>query len=211
MLQTYTEDMHPLTLEDKKKVHRDGLWHKVVSALVMNKTHIFLQTIYPKESYGFNRPDYLDFSIGGHVEDKETEQEALFREAKEELGLINFSEIRFMGIRKINCAPAPTYKIREFQYLYRIYTDKTLKDFDLVDTAPEVKSIVALDKQQFVKLLKQEISSIDAQEAIFDRNTRKLLKIRNRTISLHDFIPDYIIQHLFEKYLITKIHKKNAL
>lgn len=201
MLQTYTEDMFPLTMEDKKKVHQDALWHKVVSALVMNETHIFLQTIYPKESYGFERPDYLDISVGGHIEDKETEQTALLREAKEELGLTDFPLIQFVGIRKINCDPAPTYKIREFQYLYRIYVNKTLKDFDLTEADPEVKSIVALDKNQFIRLLKKEIDSIDTQEAIFDKETRKLLQIQSRTITLNDFIPDYLDQHLFELIL----------
>lgn len=201
MLQTYTEDMLPLTMEDKKKVHQEGLWHKVVSALVMNETHIFLQTIYPKESYGFERPDYLDISVGGHIEDKETEQTALLREAKEELGLTDFPLIQFVGIRKINCDPAPTYKIREFQYLYRIYVNKTLKDFDLTEADPEVKSIVALDKNQFIRLLKKEIDSITAAEAIYDQQTRKLMKIKNRTITLNDFIPDYLEQHLFELIL----------
>lgn len=201
MLQTYTEDMLPLTMEDKKKVHQEGLWHKVVSALVMNETHIFLQTIYPKESYGFERPDYLDISVGGHIEDAENEETALLREAKEELGLTQFNSIEFVRIRKINCDPAPTYKIREFQYLYRIYVNKTLKDFDLTEADPEVKSIVALDKNQFIRLLKKEIDSIDTQEAIFDKETRKLLQIQSRTITLNDFIPDYLEQHLFELIL----------
>lgn len=201
MLQTYTEEMIPLTLEDKKKVHQDALWHKVVSALVMNESHIFLQTIYPKESYGFDRPDYLDISVGGHIEDKETEQTALLREAKEELGLTDFPLIQFVGLRKINCDPAPTYKIREFQYLYRIFINKTLKDFDLTEADPEVKSIVALDTNQFIRLLKKEIDSMETQEALFDKETRKLLQIQSRTITLNDFIPDYLNQHLFELIL----------
>jgi 8-oxo-dGTP pyrophosphatase MutT (NUDIX family) len=201
MLQTYTEDMIPLTMEDKKKVHQQGLWHKVVSALVMNETHIFLQTIYPKESYGFERPDYLDISVGGHIEDAEKEEAALLREAKEELGLTQFNSIEFIRIRKINCDPAPTYKIREFQYLYRIHVEKELKDFDLTDADPEVKSIVALEKELFLKLLKKEIDSITASEAIYDQQTRELREIKNRTITLDDFIPDYLDQHLFELIL----------
>ena len=201
MLQTYTEDMVPLTMEDKKKVHREALWHKGVSAVVMNQTQVFLQTIYPKESYGFERPDYLDISVGGHIEDSETEQEALFREAKEELNLTDFSELQFVKVRKINCDPAPTYKIREFQYLYRIYVDKDLKDFDLTGSDPEVKSIVALDKTSFIELLKGKLDSIEAKEAVFDKTTRQLTKIQDRTITLADFIPDYLEQHLFEQIL----------
>ena len=202
MLQTYTEDMIPLTLEDKKKVHQEALWHKVVSALVVNQTHIFLQTIYPKDSYGFDRHDYLDISVGGHIEDNETEQTALLREAKEELGLTDFPLIQFVGIRKINCDPAPTYKIREFQYLYRIYVNKELKDFDLTHADPEVKSIVALDKQQFIQLLQGKLASFVAQEAVYDKETRQLLNIQDRTITLADFIPDYIQQNLFELILM---------
>ena len=202
MLQTYTEDMLPLTLEDKKKVHQEALWHKVVSAVVMNQTHIFLQTIYPKKTYGFERADYLDISIGGHVEDKETEQEALKREAKEELGLTDLSKMQFVDVRKINCDPAPTYKIREFQYLYRIYVEKNLKDFDLSGSDPEVKSIVALEKESFIQLLQEKIDSFIAQEAVFDKTTRQLIKIQDRTITRKDFIPDYLQQHLFESVLL---------
>lgn len=205
MLQTYTEEMVPLTMEDKKKVHREALWHKVVSALVMNSTHIFLQTIYPKESYGFDRPDYLDISVGGHIEGAETEQDALFREAKEELGLSDFSRIQFIGIRKINCDPSPTYRIREFQYLYRIYVDKDLKDFDLTQADSEVKSIVALDKKDFIDLLGKQRESLVAQEAVFDKTTRKLFEIKDRTITLADFIPDYLQQGLFEKILSDSV------
>ena len=201
MLLTYTEDMIPLTLEDKKKVHREALWHKVVSALVMNETHIFLQTIYPKENYGFDRPDYLDLSVGGHVEDDETVRKALFREAREELGLIDFPRVQFAGIRKITCDPAPNYRIREFQYLYRIFVNKELKDFDLIGTDPEVKSIVALEKESFVQLLHRKINSLIAEEAVFNQSTRNLLKIQNKIITLTDFIPDYINQYLFEYIL----------
>ena len=201
MLQTYTEDMQPLTLEDKKKVHTEGLWHKVVGALVMNKTHIFLQTIYPKDSYTFDRPDYLDLSVGGHIEDLETPEEALKRETQEELGLTDGLTIQFVGIRKINCDPAPNYKIREFQHLHRIYTDKKLADFDLTGTDAEVKSIVALPKDLFLKLLKGDIPSLIAQEAVFDKATRQRLTIQNRTITLADFIPDYLKEKLFETLL----------
>ena len=202
MIQTYTEDMIPLTMEDKKVVHQQALWHKVVSALVMNGTHLFLQTIYPKESYGFERPDYLDVSIGGHVEEQETEQEALLREAKEELGLSDVGKIEFVRIRKIKCDPSPTYRIREFQYLYRIYVHNELKDFDLAETDPEVKSIVAIDKKVFVQLLNKDIKSLSAQEALFNKKSRELIGIKNRIITSSDFIPDYLEQKLFESLLV---------
>lgn len=201
MLKTYTEDMFPAGMEDKQKVHELGLWHKVVSGLVMNKTHMFLQTIYPKESYGFTRPDFLDISVGGHVEDNENERAALLREAREELGLNDLQQIQFVCVRKVSCDPSPTYKIREFQYLYKIDVTKTLKDFDLRKTEPEVKSIVAIDRQDLLRLLTKKISGFWAQEAVFDKKTRQLVTIQDRHITLSDFIPDYLECRLFEQIL----------
>lgn len=204
MLQTYTEEMVPLALQDKKKVHQEGLWHKVVGALVMNETDVFLQTIYPKTSYGFQRPDYLDLSVGGHVENQETVQDALLREAKEEIGLTNFSS-NFVKIRKINCDPDPNYKIREFQYLYLIHTSQKLTDFNLLSSDPEVKSIVAIPKASLLKLLTKKVTSLSVQEAVFDKETRLLVHIQERLITLNDFIPDYLNEHVFEFLLETKV------
>ena len=74
MIQTYSPDMKPRSFEDKKIVHQKGLWHKVFTGILFNPdtNKIFLQTIFPKNSYDFERPDFVDFSVGGHVENNET-------------------------------------------------------------------------------------------------------------------------------------------
>ena len=89
MLKVYNAKMVPLYNEDKKIVHQHALWHKVVTGIVFNKqiNTLYFQTIQPKDAYTFNRPDYIDFSIGGHVENDENINDAILREAKEELGL----------------------------------------------------------------------------------------------------------------------------
>ena len=78
MIQTYSSDMQPLSFEDKKIIHQKGLWHKVFTGILFNpdtnKIFFFLQTIFPKNSYDFDRPDFVDFSVGGHVENNETIQ-----------------------------------------------------------------------------------------------------------------------------------------
>ncbi|MGH3273832.1 MAG: hypothetical protein ACRDNZ_05820 [Streptosporangiaceae bacterium] len=53
--------------EDKKQAHRQGLWHRTFSALAVNPAdrQVILQKKAPGR-YCFDRPDYADFTVGGH-------------------------------------------------------------------------------------------------------------------------------------------------
>ena len=61
MLKIYDAKMNDIGMEDKKIVHQKGLWHKVFGGVLYNPTlkTIYFQTIYPKESYTFERDDYI--------------------------------------------------------------------------------------------------------------------------------------------------------
>ena len=80
--------MTDIGYENKKDVHQQGLWHKVFGAILYNleEKTVYFQTIYPKESYTFERDDFIDFAVGGHIEDDEDVLTAGIREIKEELG-----------------------------------------------------------------------------------------------------------------------------
>ena len=206
MLKVYDRKMKPLYNEDKKVVHKEALWHKVATGVLFNKSKhtLYFQTIYPKESYGFDRPDYIDFSVGGHVEDEETVLEALYREAKEEINL-NVKNYEFLGIRICNCDPAPTYKIREFQFFYGLETEQELKDMDFSGSDAEVKSVIEVNIDDFLALLLKEKNNVKANEITLDKETRKGVYKEGITLKSEQIIPDYFNdKSILEKILTLK-------
>lgn len=206
MLKVYDAKMVPLYNEDKKIVHQQALWHKVVTGIVFNKKtkSLYFQTIYPKDTYAFDRTDYIDFSIGGHVDDDEIVNEAILREAKEELGLSSIVPI-FLGIRICNCDPAPTYHIREFQYFYGIETTQALKDMSFLHSDKEVKSVIEIKIDDFLDILLKLKQSVYVNEMVLDQDTRKGLYAENISLTDNRIIPDYYNdKSILEKILTIK-------
>lgn len=206
MLKVYDRKMNPLYNEDKKIVHKEALWHKVATGILFNKQSktVYFQTIYPKESYGFDRPDYIDFSVGGHVEDEETVEQALYREAKEEISL-DISAYEFLGIRICNADPAPTYKIREFQFFYGLETTKNLKNMNFEESDKEVKSVIEVSLDDFLALLLNEKDEVKANEMVLDKQTRKGEYKEDITLKSEQIIPDYFNdKSILEKILTLK-------
>ncbi len=206
MLKVYNNKMRPLYNEDKKIVHKDALWHKVVTGILFNPQNdcLYFQTIYPKESYGFDRPDYIDFSIGGHVEDDETVEQALYREAKEEIS-IDVNDYSFLGIRICNCDPAPNYRIREFQFFYGLKTTQMLKEMSFENSDNEVKSVLEINIDDFLSILMKEKSTIPANEMLLDKQTRTGTYSENVLVSAKQIIPDYFNdKSILEKILTIK-------
>ena len=75
----------------------------------------------------------------------------------------------------------------------------------MLSSDPEVKSIVAIPKASLLKLLTKKVTSLSVQEAVFDKKTRVCVHIQERLITLNDFIPDYLNEHVFEFLLKTKV------
>ena len=178
--------MTDIGYENKKDVHKQGLWHKVFGAILYNleEKTVYFQTIYPKESYTFERDDFIDFAVGGHIEDDEDVLTAGIREIKEELGFdVKKDNLQFLGIRICNCTPSETYKIREFQHFYALKTDKKLKDMDFSKSDNEVKSIIEIKLDDYLKLLTKDVLQVNANEMILDRETRKGTYHSNITIT----------------------------
>lgn len=206
MLKVYDVKMAPLYNEDKKIIHQQALWHKVVTGIVFNKKtkSLYFQTIYPKDSYAFDRLDYIDFSIGGHVNDGESVIEAILREAKEELDLSDIAP-DFLGIRICNCDPAPAYRIREFQYFYGIETSQSLKDMSFSHSDKEVKSVIEIKIDDILDLLLKIKQSINVNEVVLDRDTRKGTYTENVSLVANRIIPDYYNdKSILEKILTIK-------
>ncbi len=208
MIQTYSPNMKSLSFEDKKIVHQKGLWHKVFTGILFNPNtnKIFLQTIFPKDSYNFERPDFVDFSVGGHVEDNESILQTAIRETKEELGLnISAQQLAFLGIRICKANPSPSYIIREFQYFFAITTEHTLQTLTLNPLDNEVKSLVEVNLSDFIALILQQTNGIFARERLIQ--SKKIVSI---SLTPEHIIPDYFTDKSIAEKLLS-LSAMNAL
>lgn len=207
MISRYDKNMVYIGPVDKKDAHIKGYWHKVATGMVYNPTKktIFFQTIYPKDNYGFDRPDYIDFAVGGHIEDNETPLDGLYREAKEELGLDKeiMDNAYFIGVRRINKDLTVKYKLREFQHIYGIPVNFDLPDFNMLVSDKEVKSIVKVNVDDLICLLDNAIPKIKVEHRILDKETRETIEYKTLPLTKNDIIDDYFVEDFLLNLLYT--------
>lgn len=209
MLKVYDEKMNPIGYEDKKIVHEKGLWHKTVGGILYNpqRNTIYFQTIYPKQSYTFDRIDYIDFAVGGHVEDDEIPSATLVRECQEELGLtVEIERCPFLGIRICSADCSKSYKIREFQYFYAIYVYDELKNMDFSLSDGEVKSVIECNLEDYLQLLYGKKDTIEAKETTLDRKTRKIVSFGDIGLTKERIVPDYFNDKSIKEIFLALKH-----
>lgn len=207
MISRYDKNMVYIGPVDKKEAHIKGYWHKVATGIVYNPAQktIFFQTIYPKDNHGFDRPDYIDFAVGGHIEDNETPLDGLYREAKEELGLDKeiIDNAYFIGVRRINKDLTTNYKLREFQHIYGIPVNFDLQDFNMLVSDKEVKSIVKVNVDDLICLLDNAIPKIKVEHRILDKETRETIEYKTLPLTKNDIIDDYFAGDFLLNLLYT--------
>lgn len=192
----YDSNYKHLGTKDKKQVHIDGDWHKSFICIVFNPNHktIYLQKKYPGR-YSFNRPDYLDFTVGGHYQANETIEEGI-REIKEELGIdVNFSDLISLGIRKKAAKISETFIEKEFQYIYLLPTSLNLNDFPL--DGDEVKGITEININNLIKLLEKSLEFINIKTIEINGNKKSIIESKT---TLENFVPSYLEDGLYLKF-----------
>ena len=146
---------------DKREAHRQGLWHRTFSALVVNPAtrRVILQKKSP-DRYSFERPDYADFSVGGHYHAGETIDQGV-REVHEELGLpITYPDLHPLGVRQTAVTLAPDYLEREFQHWHLLPLAVSARDIPLADA--EVSGLVELDLDDAINLATGDTDTVPA-------------------------------------------------
>lgn len=136
---------------DKKTAHRDGRWHRTFSCLAVNPAAetVLLQKKQPGR-YAFDRPDYADFTVGGHYEAGESIPQGI-REVREELGVdLAYTDLHPLGIRQTAVTLAPTWIEREFQYWHLLPLDLDLEQIPLDDA--EVSGLVEVGLDDAIDL-----------------------------------------------------------
>lgn len=187
LIDIYTDRNEPAgyTIE-KKEAHAKGLWHRVFTCLVINTEN---RTAYLQKKtagrYAFERPDYMDVTVGGHYESGENIEDGV-REIAEEIGLnIYFDQLVALGQRQTSVMLAPDYNNNEFQHIFLLPTKTKITDFSFTDN--EVRGIVEIPVLEGIHLMRGQISELKVQEYFANQNEPTAL-----TITQDDFVPAYL-------------------
>ena len=124
LIDVYDENNNYLCSLDRKEVHDRNLWHRHVSAWVMNhEGKVLLQ----QRSLSKDKNPGKWGKTGGHVDSGETEEEAIKREVYEEIGLqVNDDEVRNIEVFK-----STNTNEHYFTYGYIFFTNKKVDEFVL--------------------------------------------------------------------------------
>lgn len=199
----FDEYMNKITQADKKVAHTEAnLLHQTFALLRYNpiKKVVCFQTVYPKSSYGFDRPDFLDFTVGGHISANETILSGGMREIKEELGLeIKPENLHYCFTRRIN-KHIGNYYINEFQHIFvnPYFSEKELCQKETMDA--EVKSLIEVSFDGLLDLLNGYKSSIAAKEYVIKNAD---FGAKGISLTLNRFIQDYLEERLLETLINT--------
>lgn len=189
LIDIFNSDYVHLGTSLKSEAHKKGLWHRVFTGILVNPQY---KTIYLQKKtcgkYPFERPDYMDISVGGHYLAGEKISDGI-REIKEEVGLdIAFKDLIPLGIRQTSADISPEYKNNEFQHLFIIPSRYILNDYEL--NSSEVRGLVEIPIEKGLALLNGEINDLQVN-AIFKEADKKVI-IENFSITSNDFVPAYL-------------------
>lgn len=189
LIDIFSSNYEFLGTASKAVAHKTGLWHRVFTCLIVNseKKTVFLQKKYPNR-YEFDRPDYLDVSVGGHYEAGETIESGI-RELMEETNIKNVSinDLISLGVRQTSFCISPNYIANEFQHIYLYDFNKDVNE--LLSNNNEVSSFVEIDILGCIDIILQRIRKINAKQCYIDRNKKN---VRDIEIKYEDFIPSYL-------------------
>lgn len=184
----YNDKYEHMGTSGKKKAHEKGYWHRVFVCIVVNprtKT-IILQKKVPQR-YSFDRPDYIDITVGGHYQAGENIEKGI-RELKEEIGIeTQFKDLVPIGIRQTACTINPDYIANEFQHMFLLPLDKKLERYKLEEA--EVRGLIEFKIQDGIDLLLNRINGIKAKGYFVVDNKKSSYKIK---VTRKDFVPAYL-------------------
>ncbi len=187
-IEIFDQNYTRLGVADKKLAHKLGLWHESVVLIMIDydKETIFFQL---KHSglYDFERPDYIDFIVGGHVKQYEKIFDAIKREIKEEINIeINEHDISYLGMRQSSHVISENFIENEFQHFF-LNKSQTIKVETFETDSEELREVIEIKILDLIKLLEQELDSIDA--VTFNPVSGAKNKM---IIGRNNFVPSYI-------------------
>lgn len=139
--------------EMKSVAHKNGLWHRTASFLVVDvdTKRVVFQNKSKSHTHEVDKEDFFVKLNGGHLRAGEGIQDCV-RELKEELGLeVKYEEMIPVGINQTAIDISEDYLLREFTY-YFIVPVSNLKE-KLVFTDDEVDSVIWVDPYESIEMI----------------------------------------------------------
>lgn len=201
LIDIFNDNYEHIGVEDKKIAHEKGLWHRVFTCIILNsvKSTVYLQRKKDNQYY-FERPNYLDISVGGHYKAGEDLKDGI-REIFEETGIdvddVNYDQLISIGIRQTAATIAPNYIANEFQHIYLFdyqgMPEKLVKEND------ETSGFVELKIDDVIDILTYKTNSICGKHYFLHEGkvNSELCDIR-----ITDFVPSYLVMDQFMLRLI---------
>ena len=144
-------------VEEKKLVHRDGKWHREVTAIILNEKNEFL--IQKRAASRKRNPNKWSYTTG-HVITGEDTISGMIREINEELGVIfNEKDLELLSLRKFSVCYSWNQNNNYFEYSYLIRTNKKIEEYKIFKkelseikyiSYDKIKEIIETDKNYFV-------------------------------------------------------------
>lgn len=187
----YDDQYNYIGTNDNKIAHQQGLWHRVFTCQFYNskKGTTFFQRKKPGR-YSFERPNYLDITVGGHYKAGEEIHDGI-RELYEETALtpsqVRFSDLLPIGIRQTAATISSNYIANEFQHIFLYDYNGTIEG--LVKNNTETSGFLEIQIDDVIALLMNQKDAIECQEAYYEEGR---ILITHGRITINDFIPSYL-------------------
>jgi isopentenyldiphosphate isomerase len=180
MLEVVDENDNVVGLENRTKVHKEGLLHREIHIWFITPQGeiIFQHRAKDKDTY----PDKLDATVGGHVEPNTSYEETAVKECKEETGIdIDPSKLLFLAklrSKSFDEATGLTNNVIRSQYAY-LY-EGSISDLQIEEGKSEgfeawkiddLPNLSEQDKSKFIGLI---IS--DEMQSLFKKAKEELIK-----------------------------------
>lgn len=136
-------------VETREKAHEQNLWHRHVSAWIMNeKGEILLQKRAELKKRNANKWA----KTGGHVETGETAEQAIVREVKEEIGIDSpQDQVKVLGIEK---SPDPNNKYFLYSFLFTV--DYKIEEYTLQKEEVSAVKYITIEEMEQAKKEKND-------------------------------------------------------
>jgi|GEM_PF-4579650 len=183
----------PIGHAERSEVHKNGLWHRSVNYLVLDKEK---RTLVFQDSQTLDQFDKDKFFIkmnGGHVQSGDMESE-MARELHEELGLeiAQAKDTHFLGVYQVSFEPTEDFINREFMYFYLVSFKNTFRNIGMDEN--EVKTVLEIPVDDTVDLLVGDRAEIEV--AAKDINNTEM-KLTLTSQAFKNFTDDALYLRLF--------------
>lgn len=188
LIDIFNENYELIGSELKSIAHKEGYWHQVFTCSIINskRNKIYFQKKIPGR-YSFDRPDYIDIAVGGHLKAGETVAEGI-REIEEETGFsIEYKDLIKLGMRQNTFFIEDKYYAYEYQHMFLLDKECFLSDFKM--DQKEVSGFIELDIDDMLKLLLKKTEVIHGRYAYIKGG--KYIE-KDCKLTLQDIIPSYL-------------------